>query len=474
MQLPDDAVGHHHVPRGEAGGQGIDEFQRLRHRQGAEIHDGEPADGDGKGLLFEPFAAAVRAGVLAHVLLVLLAHGLALRLAVAALHAVHQPLEGLAQRARAAGRLVLQLQRLAARAVHEHVHHLLRQFADGGAELEAVFFRQGVVVHLGDAVALDVPPAGGLDAALKDGEGGVGDDELGVGPQLGAEPGAGGAGAVGAVEGEHARGQLLDGDAAVLAGVVLRKKLLLPGGDVVHQHQPAGEAGGGLRAVRQAAGAVRPHHQAVHDDLDVVLFVLVELDVLREVIDAAVHPHAHIAGLARVLEHLCVLALARAHDGGEDLYARALRPGEHLVDDLVDGLLAYLPAALGAVGHARARPEQAQIVVYLRHRADGGAGVAAGRFLVDGYGGGEALDVVHVGLVHLPEEHPRVAGKALDIAPLALGVYGVERERALAAAGEAGEHDELVARYLQVDVFEVVLPRALDENAVSHNLPRYS
>ena len=89
--------------------------------------------------------------------------------------------------------------------------------------------------------------------------------------------------------------------------------------------------------------------------------------------------------------------------------------------------------------------------------------------MVYAYGRGEALDVVHVGLVHLAEEHPRVARKALDIAPLPFGIYGVKGQRALAAAGQAREHHELVARFLKVYVLEVVLPRALYENAFSHS-----
>ena len=122
--LLEDAVGNHHVPRAEGRGQRLDEGQFLRDRHVAEVDDGHAAHGDGEGLLFEPLAAAVRAGVLAEVLLILLAHGLALRLAVAPLEAVHQALEGLAERARAARGLVLQLQRLAAGAVHEDVHDL--------------------------------------------------------------------------------------------------------------------------------------------------------------------------------------------------------------------------------------------------------------------------------------------------------------------------------------------------------------
>ena len=470
----DNHVRNHPLAHGELRGQLLYKGEGLRDGHVAEVHYRKPAHGDGQGLLFEALSAAVGAGILAQVLLVLLAHALALRVAVAALDAVHKALEGLAEHALAARGVVLELERLAVRAVHERVHGLAGQVLYRRRELEAVLLRQRVVVHLGDGVGLGVAPAGGLDAALEYAEVGVADYELRVGAKLRAEAGAGRAGAVGAVEGKAPGRELVYGYAAVLAGVVLREELLLARGDVVHEHEPAGEARRRLRAVREAARAVGAHDEAVDDYLDIVLFVLVEGYLLAEVVDGPVHARADIAALARVLEDLGVLALARAHDGGQDLDARALRPGHDLVDNLVYGLLAYLLAALRAVRDADTRPEEAQVVVYLRHRAHGGARVAARRLLVYAYGGAEALDVVHVGLVHLPEEHARVAREALDIAALALGVYRVEGERALAGAGEAGEHDELVARYLEVDILEVVLPRALYKNAVSHgnDLPR--
>ncbi len=89
-------------------------------------------------------------------------------------------------------------------------------------------------------------------------------------------------------------------------------------------------------------------------------------------------------------------------------------------------------AALGAVGRADSGPEQAEVVVDLRHRAYGGPGVPAGGFLVDGDGGGEAVDVIHIGLFHLAQEHPGVGGEGLHIPPLALGIDGVEGQRGLA------------------------------------------
>ena len=60
--------------------------------------------------------------------------------------------------------------------------------------------------------------------------------------------------------------------------------------------------------------------------------------------------------------------------GASTWMAGGLGQGQDLIDDLVDGLLLDLLAALGAVGRAHPGPEQAEVVVDLRHRAHGGAG----------------------------------------------------------------------------------------------------
>ncbi len=56
----------------------------------------------------------------------------------------------------------------------------------------------------------------------------------------------------------------------------------------------------------------------------------------------------------------------------------------------------------------------------------------AGGFLVNGDGGGEALDVIHIGLVHLADELARVGRERLDVAALALGEDGIEGQRGFA------------------------------------------
>ncbi len=116
--------------------------------------------------------------------------------------------------------------------------------------------------------------------------------------------------------------------------------------------------------------------------------------------------------------------------------------------------------------------EEAEVVVDLRHRAHGGAGIPDGGLLLDGDGRGQPLDGVHVGLVHLFEELAGVRRQALHVAPLPFGVERVEGQARLAGAGQPRDDDEAPPRDLQVEVLEVVLPGTSDaDRVVGHREP---
>jgi hypothetical protein len=199
-----------------------------------------------------------------------------------------------------------------------------------------------------------------------------------------------------------------------------------------------------------------------------VLVFLVERRSFVDLVELAVDADAGVAGLLPLGEFLAVLALAAADDRGEQIKARAFGESHHPVDHLADLLGGDRLAGRGAVGHADARPEQAHIVVDLGDGGDGGARVAAGRLLLDRNGGAEALDVIDVRLLHQLEELARIGGQALDIAPLPLGIDGVEGEAGLARARQAGDHDQLVARQIDVDALQVMLARAAHLNVSQH------
>ena len=319
-------------------------------------------------------------------------------------------------------------------AVEQRVQHLAGQVLDRDVQREAVPLGHGRKVHVEDGPVRTRVPARDAQGALVQGEVAVGQDQLRVHAHQRTQARARGAGAVGVVEGEHARGELLQADAAVRAGVVLGEEHLLAVDDVQHD-QPAGDLHGRLQRIGQALVHPLAHDQAVHHRLDGVLFVLLQVDFLVQFAHFPVDAHAHVAVALEVLQDLDVLALPAADHGREHLDARALRQGEDLVDHLVHGLLADFPAALGAVRDADARVEQAQVVVDLRDGADRGAGVLARGLLVDGDGGREALDVVHVRLFHLAEELAGVGGEGFDVAALPFGVERVKGEGGLAGSG---------------------------------------
>ncbi|HXV74866.1 MAG TPA: hypothetical protein VD788_00995 [Candidatus Polarisedimenticolaceae bacterium] len=89
--------------------------------------------------------------------------------------------------------------------------------------------------------------------------------------------------------------------------------------------QPVRHRQRGLDRIGQPALDVGPHDQPVDDDLDRVLFLLVELDLVRQVAHVAVDPRANETLPRRVLELLAVDPLAAADDRRQHLDPAILR-----------------------------------------------------------------------------------------------------------------------------------------------------
>ena len=85
---------------------------------------------------------------------------------------------------------------------------------------------------------------------------------------------------------------------------------------LVENDEAAGKIGGCLHGIRQSPGKIGLHDEPVDDDLNVVLFVLVERNILRQLVQTPVDAHAGVAAAPGILEDLLVLALFAAHDGG--------------------------------------------------------------------------------------------------------------------------------------------------------------
>ena len=193
-------------------------------------------------------------------------------------------------------------------------------------------------------------------------------------------------------------------------------------------------------------GARLTDRQTVDHHLDVVPHLPIELQVVGEMDDLAVHSGPHEALLDQVDEQIAVPALLRTNHRGQN---RKLRAGGQTIDPL-DDLLARLsgdrPPALRAMSHPGPGIKQPQIIVDFRDRADRRPRVLTGRFLRNRDRRAQTADMVDVRFGHLPDELPGKAGKAFDVPPLAFGVEGVERQRAFAGTTYAGQADQLVPR----------------------------
>ena len=94
--------------------------------------------------------------------------------------------------------------------------------------------------------------------------------------------------------------------------------------------------------------------------------------------------------------------------------------------------------------------------------------------LINGDSGRQALDVLHIRLVHPAQELAGICRQRLDISALALRVDGVERQRTLARARHTSNYYQLIARDSNVDVFEVVLARSANHDVLEGHILRAS
>ena len=99
------------------------------------------------------------------------------------------------------------------------------------------------------------------------------------------------------------------------------------------------------------------------------------------------------------------------------------------------------------------------------------ASAAAGA-LFDGDRRRNAENRIHIGTRRGLDELPGVGVERFEIAALAFGEEDVERQRAFAAAADAGDDGELVARDADIDALEVVLARVVDADRMDWDLPR--
>ena len=272
-----------------------------------------------------------------------------------------------------------------------------------------------------------------------------------------------GASAVRRIETEGARFELRNGNAAIRAGQFLGVYVFITADDG-DGYQASGKFQRVFDGLFQALRDAVFQQQAVHDDLDGVILAAVERNRFVQIDEVAIHAGAHVAGLREFFEFLFVFAFAAADHRREDHDAIVRLQRENGLDNLLGGLPGDGLAAIGAMRRADGAIDDAQIIVNLGDGADRRARRTRGGFLFDGDGRRKPLDGVHFGPLHLIEKLARVGGKRFHVTALAFGVERIERERGFAGAGEAGNDRKGIAGDFQVDIFEVVLPGAPDND----------
>ena len=123
------------------------------------------------------------------------------------------------------------------------------------------------------------------------------------------------------------------------------------------------------------------------------------------------------------------------------------------------------PLAVGAILRAEFDVQQAQEVIDLGERRDGALAAAAAGALLDRDRRRNAENRVHVRSRRRLHELARVGVEGFEIAALTLVEQDVKGERRFARTRDAGDDREPIARYLDVDVLQVVLARLVYDDA---------
>ena len=418
------------------------EIQRLSHTEITQLHNVLAAYGNGQNFRAKPPSMAVRAFHRAHAEGDFFPNPVGLGVPEPPFQIRNYALKNLAV---GTGTKIVAFGKsngLISGTVQDHILHRFRQFLKGSIQRKAVVLGQSFVVHLRHTEAK--VPAAGFYRILPDGQGAVRHHQIRVHLHKGAQSGAGGASPGGVVKGKQIGFRFGHGNVVLRASVIQAvQPFLLPHN--IHQHHPAGKVGGGFQAVIQTRLNFRLHYNSVHNDFDVVLFILFRKKIFSQIIDGTVNPHPDIAAAPGGIQHLFVGTFSSPHHRRHNLKFGLFRQRQKLIHNLIDGLTADLPAAHRAVGSPHPGIEQPEIVVNFGDGAYGGAGVFGGGFLIDGDGRAEPFNGLHIGLLHLPQKLPGIGGNTLHIPALAVGVDGIKGQAGFTGTGKPGKDDKLIS-----------------------------
>jgi len=200
----------------------------------------------------------------------------------------------------------------------------------------------------------------------------------------------------------------------VRAGVLLGEQPILAFA-AIDENQTLALVQGGLNRVGQPAdvgvalGIVFSRgDQAIDDQVDVMLALLVERNGPREVARHPVDPHPGESICPRLRQDILVASLAVASQWRQHLESRTRGQRCRTLHDLLCGLRMNSLAAARTVRRPDAGIEDPEVVIDLRYRGHRRARVLADGFLLNRDGRAQPPDIVCVRFLHLSDELPRV------------------------------------------------------------------
>ncbi len=186
----------------------------------------------------------------------------------------------------------------------------------------------------------------------------------------------------------------------------------------------------------------------------------------------AFEDHARISLLGINIELLGKSTAGRQHNGRYNGHTCAVGMLQYGIHNIFHAVLSHLYAANRRNRMPDTGKKKPEVIIYFSRRANGGTRIAGVYFLLYRYGRRQSLYPVAFGLVETAEKLTCICRQALYISPLPLGIERVECQRRLAGAGQTGDDDETVAGQFNIDIFQVVDPRALYNYIICHkNVP---
>lgn len=142
---------------------------------------------------------------------------------------------------------------------------------------------------------------------------------------------------------------------------------------------------------------------------------------------------------------------------GPEVKTWSSRQAHNGVDDLICGLSRDRLIALRAERHSEPGEKDPQEIVDFSHRPHCRAGISGRRVLLQGNGRRQALDLFHLGFVHLGQELSGVDRQGFHIPALALGIDDVKSQGGLARTAGSANHDQPVPGDDHIDIFQIVV-----------------